>query len=301
MWSRLVIADDYPQSYIARQLEIARTPVKINLAKLRPGLLLTVEYVGMPVFIYLRTDRDLAYLARHHETQLADPHSGNLESSLVAAYGSSSSYIWARLLRIDQPDIEKTRYRSLDNRVLVVGGWGPQSGCVLAHDAPADGDKDGSATFRDPCVGAVYDAAGRVLKGTLTGSRSGQTARYNLYVPPYTISDGKTLTVGWPRSKSLPDIPKPGAGRYAGLGPTQALIMAARYDDLPRVRLALEEGADANYFKPGDGSPLDAAIIGSSIEVVKLLIANGASPTTNSLAIARLVGRPEVVELIQRP
>ena len=39
----------------------------------------------------------------------------------------------------------------------------------------------------------------------------------------------------------------------------------------------------------GKGSPLDSAIIGSSIEIINLLIAHGPKPTPNSLTLAQAV------------
>ncbi len=79
---------------------------------------------------------------------------------------------------------------------------------------------------------------------------------------------------------------------------TEKLITACRYNDLETVKLALKEGADANYYVAGNGSPLDAAIIGSSMQIIELLIANGAKPTPNSLKAANFVKRVEVVKLV---
>ncbi|MEE9493352.1 MAG: hypothetical protein V3W04_08255 [Gammaproteobacteria bacterium] len=65
------------------------------------------------------------------------------------------------------------------------------------------------------------------------------------------------------------------------------------------VKLALKEGADAEYYAVGKGSPFDAAIIGSSMEVINLLVINGARPSPNSLNVAKFVGRTELIKLIQ--
>jgi hypothetical protein len=48
----------------------------------------------------------------------------------------------------------------------------------------------------------------------------------------------------------------------------------------------------------GKGSPLDAAIIGSSMKIIELLIATGAKPTQHSLNAANFVKRHEVVNLV---
>ncbi|WP_156493096.1 hypothetical protein [Oleiphilus sp. HI0125] len=153
--------------------------------------------------------------------------------------------------------------------------------------------------FYDPCVGASFDGAGRILKGKLTGSAAGDSAAYNTFIPPYVFEGDKTLIIGLRDTDRLPELPDVRQSPYLGMTPTEKLITAARFNDLDTVRLALKEGADAGYYAPGKGSPLDAAIIGSSMEVIKLLIANGARPTPNSLNAASFVGRTEVIELIK--
>ncbi len=47
--SPVLIADGYPESYIARQLRAAQTPIDVNVASLKPGQLMAIEYVDMPV------------------------------------------------------------------------------------------------------------------------------------------------------------------------------------------------------------------------------------------------------------
>ena len=85
---------------------------------------------------------------------------------------------------------------------------------------------------------------------------------------------------------------------YHEKDPTKILIMAARYNDIDTAKVALNQGAKADFFKPGEGSPIDAAIIGSSMDVIKLLIAHGAKATPNSFNAAKAVNRQEVIELL---
>jgi len=82
--------------------------------------------------------------------------------------------------------------------------------------------------------------------------------------------------------------------------PTERLITACRYNDLEAAKQALKDGANANYFEIGKGSPLDAAIIGSSMKVIDFLIANGAKPTPNSLNAARFIGRTDLIQVISK-
>jgi ubiquinol-cytochrome c reductase iron-sulfur subunit len=298
IWSPALTADDYPEGYIVRQLKSAKKPIEVNISSLKPGQLMAIEYVDMPVWIYRRTTKDIEYLSKNDNSILADPKSENLISSIEAAYGSSASYVWGRLLLVDQPAIEKKPYRSLKEEIFVVGGWSPHSGCVLTYHSP-NNSKSSNAAFYDPCTGATFDVAGRIVKGILTGKGAGNPASYNLYIPPYKFKNDAALLVGLTEPKELPEINVPKERRYLGNTPTEKLITACRYNDLETVKLALKEGANASYYAAGKGSPLDAAIIGSSIKVIELLIANGAKPTPNSLNAANFVGRAEVVKLIK--
>lgn len=76
-------------------------------------------------------------------------------------------------------------------------------------------------------------------------------------------------------------------------------MIASSYNDYEMVVNALEEGADAEYFVIGKGSPLDSAISGSSMSIIHLLIENGATPTLNSLNVATFVGRSDVIQLLK--
>ena len=293
-----VMKDDFPASHVNRQLSDAKKAIKVDMTMVKPGQFIMVEYVDMPVWIYRRTSKDLEYLSQNDKSKLADPSSLNLMSSIEAAYGSSSSYVWARLLLVNQPEIEREKYRSISDEFLVIGGWGTHSGCNLNFSSPVNRNEEGVA-FYDPCVGAYYDVAGRILKACVSGMADGQNAVYNLYIPPHKYNGNETLTIGIPKSSEIPEINVSMTARYLGLNPTEKLITASLYNDRDTVQQAIKEGADVNFYAYGEGSPIDAAIIGSSIEVINLLIANGAKPTANSLYVAEFVGRDEVVKLIK--
>ncbi|MCG7993941.1 MAG: hypothetical protein JAZ06_00810 [Candidatus Thiodiazotropha taylori] len=297
VWSPVLTADDYPDGYIARQLISAKTPIEVDITNLKPGQLMAIEYVDMPVWIYRRTTEDIEYLSKNNTSVLADPMNENQKSSIEAAYGSSASYVWGRLLYIDQPELDKKPFRSINEEIFVVGGWSPHSGCVLTYQ-PKENRNKTNAAFYDPCTGACFDVAGRIIKGKLNGSRAGDLGKYNLYIPPYKLKNNTTLLVGVTEEKKIPEIETHKKQWYLGMTATEKLITASRYNDFETVKLALEEGANASYYEVGKGSPLDAAIIGSSIDIIKLLITNGAKPTPNSLNAAKFVGRTEVVKLI---
>ena len=68
--------------------------------------------------------------------------------------------------------------------------------------------------------------------------------------------------------------------------------------DAAAIKAAIEQGADINYFRIGEGSPMDAAIAGSSIQVIKFMLQNGARPTPNSESLARALERQDVLKLL---
>jgi ubiquinol-cytochrome c reductase iron-sulfur subunit len=290
-------ADDYPQGLVREQMELAARGVEADLGKLRPGELLALEYVGRPVFVYRRTSADRAYLRKQPDAALADPAGEHLRASIEAAYASSASLVWASLLLVDQPALEKTPGRSKQEEFLVIGGWNPASGCRLELIAPNKRAKAATA-WTDACNKSGFDVAGRALRQAGKKSTPAERA-YNLYVPPHRFAEGNTLIVGLAPGTPAPQLDFSHANLYRGSDPTHDLIIAARYDDARMVETALAKGADVNAFRAEEGSPLDAAIIGSRMETVNLLIERGARPTGRSMRAAEFIGRKEVWQLLE--
>ena len=291
-------ADDFPQGLIREQLEQASRLLVVNLGRSHPGELKAVEYVGRPVYVYRRTKGDQANLSKRPNNELADPAGANMASSMHAAYGSSASLVWAQLLLVDQPVLEKRRTRSYRREYLVIAGWGPQSGCRLDIHAPG-GKLPDNAVFTDSCLGTSYDAAGRALRHRSKGKMAQDTVAYNLYIPPHHFDSRDQLVIGLRPDARVPELGFAYTNLYRDSDPTHNLIIAARYNDLPSVESALAQGAEINAFRRSEGSPLDAAIIGSPIETVKMLIERGARPTSRSIRSAEFVGRKEVWELLE--
>jgi ubiquinol-cytochrome c reductase iron-sulfur subunit len=290
-------ADDYPRGLVREQIEQAGRGLELDLAALKPGEVRSLEYVGRPVYVYRRTKADLEYLKKTNAA-LTDPSGSHMKEALAAAYQSSASEVWARLLFVDQPALEKRRSRSRLQDYLVVAAWGPQSGCRL--DIVRDSRRDDGVLFADACLGAWFDSAGRVFKGEVGNPAAKLTpAPYNLYIPPHRIA-GKKLVVGIRHDAALPELGRLQERLYREADPTHNLIIAARYNDAAMVETALGKGAEINAFRPEDGSPLDAAILGSPIETVRLLIERGARPTPRSRRSAEFVGRAEVIELLDK-
>ena len=288
----LAQADDYPQGLVREQLELAARGKEVDLARLKPGESASVEYVGRPVLVYRRTAADRAYLTKNNKASVADPAAENLRKSIEAAYASSASLVWARLLLVDQPPLEKTAGRSKREEILVVAGWNPETGCRVKLEAAHKAKK--VATFADECGKGTFDVAGR---RRLDKGKAPERA-FNLYIPPHRF-EGERLVIGLAPGAQPPELEFSHASLYRGADPTHDLIIAARYDDAAMVESVLGKGADVNAFSKEDGSPIDAAIIGSRIETVKLLLQRGAQPTGRSMRAAEFVGRREVWELLE--
>jgi len=291
-------ADAFPDDYISHGLAAASRGVTVDVAHLNEGEMLSVLYVGRPVYVYRRTPSDVAWLQREADSRLQDPRNQGFRESVRREFGSTSSTVWARLLLAAESTAIHTPSRSLDSAILVIAGWGPSSGCALALAPP--GDRAGtSVVFHDPCTDAAFDAAGRVFSRTPSTDASQFPPILNIAVPPYQV-DGHHVLLGPAAGQALPPLRFSKAELCERRSPTQSLICAARYNDIESVREALSAGADVNYFRPGEGSPIDAAIIGSSIEVIDLLLEHGARPTPNSEGAARFVQRGDDVLILLR-
>jgi ubiquinol-cytochrome c reductase iron-sulfur subunit len=145
----------------------AGAPVEVDISKVEPGQLLTVEWRGKPVWLLRRTPAMLATL-KPLTGEVADPSS---KAPQQPAYAANEG-------------------RSIKPELLVVVGICTHLGCSPAQklDAGAasglgDSWKGG---FFCPCHGSKFDLAGRVYKNV--------PAPTNLEVPPHMyLSDTKIL------------------------------------------------------------------------------------------------------------
>lgn len=147
----------------------AGAPVKVNIAKLEPGAMMTAEWRGKPVYVVRRTQEALDNLKGMDE-QLRDPHS---EASKQPAYVDSDN-------------------RAIKPEILVLVGLCTHLGCaplfrpeVGAEDLGGDSWKGG---FFCPCHGSKFDLAGRVYQSV--------PAPLNLEVPPYSYEGESVLVIG---------------------------------------------------------------------------------------------------------
>ena len=147
----------------------AGAPVRINLAAIEPGQMITEEWRGKPVFILRRTDEALAGLKKVIG-DVSDPDS-QVEQ---------------------QPNYAQNETRSIRPEFMIMLGVCTHLGCapqfrpdVGAKDMGGDAWQGG---FFCPCHGSKFDLAGRVYKSV--------PAPINLEVPPHTYETDTMIVVG---------------------------------------------------------------------------------------------------------
>ncbi|MCX8017963.1 MAG: ubiquinol-cytochrome c reductase iron-sulfur subunit [Rhodocyclaceae bacterium] len=145
----------------------AGAPVEVDISKLQPGEMMTVEWRGKPVWIIHRTKEMLDSLAKIND-KVADPQSN----------------------RPMQPEYAKNEHRSIKPEYLVAIGICTHLGCSPTEKfktgAESGIDADWVGGFLCPCHGSTFDLAGRVYKN--------KPAPDNLEIPPhYYLSDTKIL------------------------------------------------------------------------------------------------------------
>ena len=147
----------------------AGAPVEVDLSRVEPGMMVTVEWRGQPVWIVHRT-REMIDSLPKLDGAVVDP-------------GSSMPM---------QPDYAKNEVRSIKPEYLVLVGICTHLGCSPSQKL-APGTESGLGDewpggFFCPCHGSKFDLAGRVYKGVPAPS--------NLRVPPYTYLSDTRLLIG---------------------------------------------------------------------------------------------------------
>ncbi|HNV60865.1 MAG TPA: ubiquinol-cytochrome c reductase iron-sulfur subunit [Rhodoferax sp.] len=154
----------------SERAKAAGAAVEVDIAGLKPGEKMTVEWRGKPVWIVRRTPEQLASLSKV-TGQLADPDSKRKPDEFTPAYARNEG-------------------RSIKPEVFVGVGICTHLGC-----SPSDKFQPGpqpslpddwQGGFLCPCHGSTFDFAGRVFKN--------KPAPDNLEVPPHMyLSDSKLL------------------------------------------------------------------------------------------------------------
>jgi len=148
----------------------AGAPVEVDISRIEPGQMLTVEWRGRPVWIVRRTPPMLVSL-KQVEPLLADPMSTVPEQ---------------------QPAYAKNEFRSIKPEILVLVGICTHLGCSPDKRLNAGPDSglgdDWPGGFFCPCHGSKFDLAGRVFKNV--------PAPTNLVVPRHRYLTDTRILVG---------------------------------------------------------------------------------------------------------
>jgi len=153
----------------SQRARAAGAPVEFDVAKVEPGMLVTVEWRGKPVWIIHRTKEMLESLDKIKD-QLADPESN------VAM----------------QPDYCKNTQRSQKPQYLIMEGICTHLGCSPTAKLKAGAEGGMGDTwpggFFCPCHGSKFDLAGRVFRGV--------PAPTNLRIPRHTYLGDTRVLIG---------------------------------------------------------------------------------------------------------
>lgn len=146
----------------------AGAAVEVDVSKIEPGAMITVEWRGKPVWIVSLTD-DMAKTLAAQDDKLTDP---KLE------------------VTSQQPDYCNNPTRSIKPNLMVMEGVCTHLGCSPSPKLQPNGDMGGDwqGGFFCPCHGSKFDLAGRVFKGS--------PAPINLMVPPHQYLSENVLLIG---------------------------------------------------------------------------------------------------------
>ncbi|TXI26714.1 MAG: ubiquinol-cytochrome c reductase iron-sulfur subunit [Ottowia sp.] len=153
----------------SEKAKAAGAAVEVDIASLKPGEKLTVEWRGKPVWIMRRTPEQLETLKKT-DSEVADPNSDRTA--------------------FPTPEYAKNETRSIKPEVLVVVGICTHLGCSpsdkFAPGAQPSLPDNWPGGFLCACHGSTFDLAGRVFKN--------KPAPDNLEVPPHMyLADNKLL------------------------------------------------------------------------------------------------------------
>ncbi len=147
----------------------AGAPVEVDIGKLAPGQMMTVEWRGKPVWIIRRTKEMLDGL-RKVDDKVSDPKSE----------------------RDMQPEYAKNDHRSIKPEYMIAVGICTHLGCSPSDKfktgAESGIDADWQGGFLCPCHGSTFDLAGRVFKN--------KPAPDNLEVPPHKYLSDARIIIG---------------------------------------------------------------------------------------------------------
>lgn len=146
--------------------EASGAPVRVDVSRIEPGAMVTVEWRGKPVWVLRRTSQNLKTLRQPSLRQeLRDPDSEINQ----------------------QPEYARNEYRSIREDILVAMAICTHLGCIPGY-YPEGRDDVEHALYFCPCHGSRFDLAGRVFKNV--------PAPTNLVIPRHHYFDDDTLVIG---------------------------------------------------------------------------------------------------------
>jgi ubiquinol-cytochrome c reductase iron-sulfur subunit len=146
----------------------AGAPIQVDVSKLEPGQLITVQWRSRPIWVLHRTKDQLKVLPSL-DSECKDPKSAEPQQLPVCQNG----------------------YRSERPEHFVAVAICTHLGCIPTYRptiAPQDLGPSWKGGFFCPCHGSRYDLAGRVFHGS--------PAPLNLPVPPYYYVSDTVLRIG---------------------------------------------------------------------------------------------------------
>ena len=150
----------------SERAKAAGGPVEVDIARLKPGEKMDVEWRGRVVWVMRRTVEQIAALAKIPASQLSDAESKKSK----------------------QPAYVDAKTRSISPDLVVMEGVCTHLGCSPSSKlSPGELGNDWPGGFYCPCHGSKFDLAGRVFTGS--------PAPTNLTIPPYKVS-GNNLVIG---------------------------------------------------------------------------------------------------------
>lgn len=143
---------------------LAAASIEVDISSLKKGSTLQVKWRGKPVAIRYRTDEEVAVAKKVPLNQLKDPiaRNANLKSDAKAT------------------DLNRSAGKGMENWFVMIQVC-THLGCIPLGQ---EGDYGG---WFCPCHGSQYDTAGRIRKGP---------APYNMFLPPFELTPGKTVKIG---------------------------------------------------------------------------------------------------------
>jgi ubiquinol-cytochrome c reductase iron-sulfur subunit len=142
----------------------ALASIRVDVSGISPGTQLTVKWLGKPVFIRRRTEKDIELARSVDVASLPDPLARNAN------------------IAPDAPATDENRALDETGEWLVEMGVCTHLGCVPIGDGAGD-----FGGWFCPCHGSHYDSAGRIRKGP---------APENLPVPLAAFVDDTTIKLG---------------------------------------------------------------------------------------------------------